>query len=83
VVSSGVAAAFLTQLGQLLRTLGWSDAPQLVAQSAVLLLVVLARALLPQLAARARGRAGDRAPASDGRELLGVPARERTAGEVA
>jgi ribose transport system permease protein len=51
VVSTGVAAVFLTQLGQLLRTLGWSDAPQLVAQSAVVLLVVLARALVPRLAA--------------------------------
>jgi ribose transport system permease protein len=55
VVSTGVAALFLTQLGQLLRTLGWSDAPQLIAQSAVLLLVVLARALAPRVRPAVRG----------------------------
>jgi ribose transport system permease protein len=49
VVSTGVAAVFLTQLGQLLRTLGWSDAQQLIAQSLVLLVVVLARVLAPRL----------------------------------
>jgi ribose transport system permease protein len=54
VVSTGVAALFLTQLGQLLRTLGWSDAPQLIAQSAVLLLVVLARALAPRVRSAVR-----------------------------
>jgi ribose transport system permease protein len=58
VVASGVAALFLTQLGQLLRTLGWSDARQLVAQSVVLLVVVLARALAPRMGALARGSFG-------------------------
>jgi ribose transport system permease protein len=56
VVSSGVAALFLTQLGQLLRTLGWSDAEQLIAQSAVLLAVVLVRVLAPRLLAALRER---------------------------
>jgi len=49
VVASGVAAVFLTQLGQLLRALGWSDASQLVTQSFVLLLVVLAHEIIPRL----------------------------------
>jgi len=48
VVATGVAALFLTQLGQLLRTMGWPDAPQLIAQSGVLLVVVLGRVLLPR-----------------------------------
>lgn len=54
VVCSGVAAVFLTQLGQLLRALGWSDASQLVTQSLVLLLVVLVRELVPRLLQRRR-----------------------------
>ena len=49
VLSTGVAALFLTQLGQLLRALGWTDATQLVAQSVVLLAVVIAREVLPLL----------------------------------
>jgi ribose transport system permease protein len=65
VVSTGVAAVFLTQLGQLLRTLGWSDAPQLIAQSVVLLLVVLVRALVPRMVERFRERRMERAPAAD------------------
>ena len=52
VVASGVAALFLTQLGQLLRALGWPDSQQLIAQAAVLLIVVLARALAPWLVRR-------------------------------
>jgi len=56
VVSTGVAALFLTQLGQLLRTMGWSDAQQLVAQSVVLLALVLARALIPRVLALLRER---------------------------
>lgn len=52
VVSSGVAAVFLTQLGQLLRALGWSDASQLLTQALVLLLVVLARQIVPGAVAR-------------------------------
>jgi ribose transport system permease protein len=49
VLSTGVAALFLTQLGQLLRALGWTDATQLVAQSVVLLVVVIAREVVPLL----------------------------------
>ena len=49
VVSTGVAALFLTQLGQLLRTLGWSDSQQLITQAGVLMFVVLARVLAPRL----------------------------------
>jgi ribose transport system permease protein len=52
VVASGVAALFLTQLGQLLRALGWPDSQQLIAQSAVLLFFVLARVLTPWLLRR-------------------------------
>lgn len=57
VVSTAVAALFLTQLGQLLRSLGWPDASQLLAQSAVLILVVLLRELVRNLSRRARTRA--------------------------
>jgi len=60
VLSTGVAALFLTQLGQLLRTLGWPDAPQLIAQAAVLLIVVLGRVLVPKVL----GSLGARRPAS-------------------
>jgi ribose transport system permease protein len=49
VLNTGVAALFLTQLGQLLRALGWTDATQLIAQSIVLLVVVVAREVLPAL----------------------------------
>ncbi len=52
VVASGIAALFLTQLGQLLRALGWPDSRQLIAQSAVLLFVVLGRVLVPRIASR-------------------------------
>ena len=52
VVSSGVAAVFLTQLGQLLRSLGWQDALQLIAQSIVLIAVVLVRELVPVILRR-------------------------------
>ncbi len=61
VVASGVAALFLTQLGQLLRALGWSDSRQLIAQAAVLVLVVLGRVLVPWLVAAARRRAAETA----------------------
>ena len=47
VVSTGIAALFLTQLGQLLRSVGWQDAPQLIAQSVVLVAVVLLREFVP------------------------------------
>ncbi|MBO1901495.1 ABC transporter permease [Leucobacter weissii] len=55
-VSTGVAALFLTQLGQLFRALGWPDSWQLVAQAAVLLLVVLLRELVPRAAGAIRAR---------------------------
>ncbi|MCR1785255.1 ABC transporter permease [Nocardioides carbamazepini] len=63
VVASGVAALFLTQLGQLLRALGWSDSRQLIAQAAVLLVVVLARVVVPLAVEVWRRRAVDRAVA--------------------
>jgi ribose transport system permease protein len=49
IVASGVGALFLTQLGQLLRSLGWNDAQQLIAQAAVLAGVVLLREAAPVL----------------------------------
>lgn len=58
VAATGVAALFLTQLGQLLRALGWPDARQLIAQATVLLLVVLGRVLLPKVIAALRQRGG-------------------------
>jgi ribose transport system permease protein len=56
VVSTGIAALFLTQLGQLLRSLGWQDALQLIAQAAVLIAVVLLRELVPAFLRRRRMR---------------------------
>ncbi len=62
VISTGVAALFLTQLGQLLRSVGWPEPVQLIAQAAVLLAVILIRALVPALATwRRRGRAASAA----------------------
>ncbi|WP_382306784.1 ABC transporter permease [Herbiconiux sp. UC225_62] len=58
VVSTGIAALFLTQLGQLLRSVGWQDALQLIAQAAVLIGVVLLRELVPGLLRRRRARRG-------------------------
>lgn len=49
IIASGIAALFLTQLGQLFRAVGWSDAWQLIAQAVVLLLVVLIRELVPMI----------------------------------
>ena len=49
-IASGVAALFLTQLGQLLRALGWTEPTQLVVQAGVLLAVVLLRVLVPSFA---------------------------------
>lgn len=49
IVASGVAALFLTQLGQLFRAVGWSDAWQLIAQATVLILVVLLREIIPMV----------------------------------
>lgn len=48
-ISTAVAALFLTQFGQLLRAVGWPEPLQLVAQAAVLLVVVLLRAIVPSL----------------------------------
>ncbi|MBK5237761.1 MAG: ABC transporter permease [Actinomycetales bacterium] len=48
-IATGVAALFLTQLGQLLRAVGWPEPLQLIAQAFVLLAVVLARELVPRL----------------------------------
>ena len=46
-VSSGVGALFLTQLGQLLRAMGLPEPTQLIIQAAVLLSVVILRASVP------------------------------------
>ncbi|MYU22541.1 ABC transporter permease [Streptomyces sp. SID8352] len=56
IVASGIGALFLTQLGQLLRSLGWNDAQQLIAQAAVLAAVVLLRQAAPVLRRAARRR---------------------------
>jgi ribose transport system permease protein len=56
VVATGIAALFLTQLGQLLRSVGWQDALQLIAQSVVLIAVVLLRELVPVFLRRRAGR---------------------------
>ncbi|TFB76482.1 ABC transporter permease [Cryobacterium glaciale] len=58
-ISTGIAALFLTQLGQLLRALGWPEPLQLLAQAGVLLSVVLLRELVPALA-RARASRAER-----------------------
>ncbi|MDV8070756.1 ABC transporter permease [Rhodococcus sp. IEGM 1366] len=47
VISTGIAALFLTQLSQILRAVGWPDSSQLIAQSVVLITVVLAREFVP------------------------------------
>lgn len=52
IAATAVAALFLTQLGQLLRSLGWPDALQLIAQAVVLVAVVLLRELVPVLVRR-------------------------------
>lgn len=52
IAATAVAALFLTQLGQLLRSVGWPDALQLIAQAVVLIAVVLLRELVPAIARR-------------------------------
>jgi ribose transport system permease protein len=47
VVSAGVAAVFLTQLDQLMLSMGWPESTQLTAQAVVLILVVLIREAIP------------------------------------
>ncbi len=61
IVASGVAALFLTQLGQLFRAVGWSDAWQLIAQAVVLMLVVLIRELVPMVRHWVREQRGSKA----------------------
>ncbi len=55
-ISTGVAALFLTQLGQLLRAVGWQESYQLIAQAFVLLVVILARAIVPMITRSVRAR---------------------------
>jgi ribose transport system permease protein len=57
VVSAGVAALFLTQLDQLLLSMGWPESTQLCAQALVLILVVLIREVVPLLTRWRRKRA--------------------------
>ncbi|WP_422733604.1 ABC transporter permease [Micromonospora sp. WMMD558] len=49
VVASGIGALFLTQLGQLLRSMGLPEPTQLIIQACVLLAVVLIRAGIPMI----------------------------------
>lgn len=49
VVASGIGALFLTQLGQLLRSMGLPEPTQLIIQAGVLLVVVLIRASIPMI----------------------------------
>ena len=55
-VSTGIAALFLTQLGQLMRAVGLPEPLQLLAQAGVLLAVVLMRAVIPEISAAIRER---------------------------
>lgn len=56
IVSTGMAALFLTQLGQLFRSVGWPEPVQLIAQALVLLVVILARELVPAAVRALRAR---------------------------
>jgi ribose transport system permease protein len=47
VISSGIAALFLTQLQQLLQSLGWATSLQYIIEAAVLIAVVLLREFAP------------------------------------
>jgi ribose transport system permease protein len=47
VISSGIAALFLTQLEQLLQSLGWPTSLQYIIEAAVLIAVVLLREFAP------------------------------------
>lgn len=55
-VSTGVAALFLTQLGQLMRAVGLPEPLQLLAQAGVLLAVVLMRAVIPMVSVALKER---------------------------
>jgi len=59
VISSGIAALFLTQLEQLLQSLGWADSLQRIVEAIVLIVVVLLRILVPMVARAIRGRRVD------------------------
>ena len=61
VVSAGVAALFLTQLDQLLLSMGWPESTQLTVQALVLILVVLVREAVPLLSRWCKKRAAARA----------------------
>ena len=61
VVAAGVAALFLTQLDQLLLSLGWPESTQLTVQALVLILVVLTREAIPLIARWRKKRATARA----------------------
>lgn len=63
IIASGIAALFLTQLGQLLRALGWTEPTQLIVQAAVLLAVVLLREAVPAIAGALAHRRTTRNPA--------------------
>lgn len=56
VAATAVAALFLTQLGQLLRSVGWPDALQLIAQAVVLIAVIMLREFVPLVASRRGAR---------------------------
>lgn len=56
VVASGVAALFFTQMNQLLLARGLPTSTQLIAQSVILVAVVVARELVVRLRARSSGR---------------------------
>lgn len=65
IVSTGIAALFLTQLGQLMRAVGLPEPLQLLAQAGVLLAVVLMRAVVPMISAALKARQeASRAPTS-------------------
>jgi ribose transport system permease protein len=56
IVASGIAALFLTQLGQLLRAVGLPEALQLIIQAGVLIVVVLLREIVPMISTRIAAR---------------------------
>ena len=58
IVSTGIAALFLTQLSQLMRAVGLPEPLQLLAQAGVLLAVVLMRAVIPMVSAAVKARQG-------------------------
>ena len=67
VISSGIAALFLTQLEQLLRSVGWADSLQYIVEAAVLIVVVLLRIGAPRVLSALRGRRAGKISAPAGR----------------